>query len=76
MTDLKGLSCGEMRVGDFRTAHQGLGTAKQAAQRAGAYAAPDDARTRAAVDRLHRLLTAGVPLNRDAPRGYHLDISV
>jgi uncharacterized protein YjiS (DUF1127 family) len=35
-----------------------------------------DARTRAALDRLAERLAAGPALRRDVPPGYHLDITV
>jgi hypothetical protein len=76
MTGLSAIDGAPARASDPGSARHGLRTAQEAARRAGAYAAPDDARTQAAIQRLHRLLTSGEPPQRDAPRGYHLDITI
>jgi hypothetical protein len=76
MTDVTGLRGSEPRVNDYRAARQGLATAREAAQRAGAYIGGEDARTAAALDRLRQKLQTGETLKTDVPRGYHLDITV
>lgn len=75
-TGLPPIAGGESRAADPGAARGGLRTAQQAAQRAGAFASADDARTIAGIERLRQSLASGNPLRTDVPRGYHLDITV
>jgi hypothetical protein len=52
----------------------GYATARDAERRARSTLYGQDAQTRLALDRLDRLLTSGVPLRRDVPPGYYLDV--
>jgi hypothetical protein len=52
----------------------GYATARDVERRARSTRYGQDAQTRLALDRLDRLLASGVPLNRDVPPGYYLDV--
>lgn len=57
-----------------RTGAHGYEAARDVNARAATASSGDAPHARKAMTRLNQLLDAGVPLNRDVPRGYYLDI--
>lgn len=53
---------------------RGYEAARDVNARAAAAGSADAPHARKAIDRINKLLDAGVPLKRDVPRGYYLDI--
>ena len=53
---------------------RGYETARDVNARAAASGSADAPQARRVIARLNQLLDAGVPFNRDVPRGYYLDI--